>query len=461
MSESPSVTTRLFAAVGAAVVISFAAIIAGVPINLPSHQHTNVQPSSSGDNAWIIVATAMVMALTPALAFLYGTLNGSNISELVRNVTIVGSLITFLWILFSFSLAYGKDAKDNGIIGYPGTYYFFHDTWNFNAAANGAGNIANSIFAVYELGFALVTAGLVTISLAGRVNLNSFLIFMFAWHLIVYTPVAHIVWSPQGAIYSNWARDFSGALVVHVLSSSTSIALHLVLGKDEIPKAGAVANPEKALYLTFVVWFLWFGFNAGKAHEANSVAAQSVVNTIAATMSSILISFFYNLVLEKPVTPVSLSNAILIGLVAITPASGFVTVGGAMCIAVFTYLFTAVVAQFFIGEGFNAHESFSTLTIHGVAGSVGFLWTAIISYHMVNPAGYNGLTAGRGIPLGYQIAALMAVWSASFISCFVLAWITNLITPLKNTQDFNEYKAPIEQDNNEVSKDGNVELTQV
>jgi len=210
--------------------------------------------------------------------------------------------------------------------------------------------------------------------------------------------------------------------------------------------------------------FLWFGFNAGKAHGANAVACQSVVNTIAATMSSILMSFFYNLVLEKPITPVSLSNAVLIGLVAITPASGFVTVGGAMCIAVFTYLFTAVVAQFFIGEGFNAHESFSTLTIHGVAGSVGFLWTAIISYHMVNPwEGYNGLTAGRGIPLAYQLAALLALWACSLASTFCLAWIVNLVSPLKNTQGYDaDYKAPIDNDNNEVrEKDNQVELTQV
>lgn len=456
-----SVTTRLFALAGAAVVIAFSAIIAGVPINVPSHQSDTVAATSSGDNAWQIVATTFIISLTPALTYLYATLHGSNVNELVKNVTIVGSLITFLWILFSFSLAYGKDAKNNGILGYPITYYFFHNTFDQSAALNGAPDLANSIFAVYELGFALVTAGLVTISLAERVNLNSFLIFIFVWHLIVYTPVAHVVWTPSGAIFSNWVQDFSGALVVHILSSATSISLHLVLGKDEIPKAGPVVNPEKALYLTFIVWFLWFGFNAGKAHSAGAVASQSVVNTIAATFSSILVSFFYNLVLEKAVTPVSLSNAILIGLVAITPASGYVTVGGAMVIAVFTYLFTAIIAQFFIGEGFNPNESFSTLSIHSIAGTVGFIWTAILSYEFINPAGYNGLTSGRGIPLSYQLAALVAVWAASFLATFVLAWIINLISPLKNLQGFDDYKAPEQAVENveEVPKDGNVELT--
>jgi len=466
MSEAPSTGSKLFAAVAAAVVISFAAIIAAVPINLPGKEQTyniNEQPYSSGANAWLIVATAMGILLSPALAFLYGTLNGSNISELVKNVTIVGSLIVFLWILFSFSLAYGKDAHGNGILGYPQTYYFYHNTFNTNAALNNAGNITNSIFSVYELGFALVTATLVTISLAGRVNLNSFMIFMACWHLAVYTPIAHIVWSGQGAIFTNWVQDFSGSLVVHILSSATAISLHLVLGKDEIPKAGPVANPEKAFALTFVVWFLWFGFNAGKAHAANEVATQSVVNTIAATFSSILMSFFYHLILEKAITPVSLANAILIGLVAITPASGFVTVGGAMVIAIFTYLFTAVIGMFVIGEGFNAHESFSTLTIHSVAGTVGYIWTAIISYHFINPAGYNGLTAGRGIPLAYQIAALLAVWAGSFFATFALAWVINLIAPLKQTQGYEgDYKAPeSSQPEGEKHVEGNVELTQV
>jgi Amt family ammonium transporter len=358
---------------------------------------------------------------------------------------------------FSFSLAYGKDAKDNGIIGYPQTFYFFHDTVN---TSNGTTTI--SILAVYELVFALVTATLVTISLAGRVNLNSFMIYMFAWHLIVYTPVAHIVWSPNGALFTNWVQDFSGSLVVHILSSATAISLHLVLGKDEIPKAGPVANPEKAFYLSFVVWFLWFGFTAGKAHDANAVATQSVVNTIAATFSSILMSFFYHLILEKAITPVSLANAIMIGLVAITPASGYVTVGGAMVIAVFTYLFTAVVAMFFIGEGFNAHESFSTLTIHSVAGTVGYIWTAILSYHMINPEGYNGLTAGRGIPIAYQIAGLLAVWACTFASTFFLAWVVNLVAPLKATQGYEaEYKAPEVANPDNEKMEGNVELTQV
>ena len=348
-------------------------------------------------------------------------------------------------------MGYGKDAKGNGVMGYPATFYFFADTFDKSAELNGVDSISNSIFAVYELGFALVTAALVTVSVAGRVNLNSFLIFMMVWHLLVYTPAAHIVWSPEGAFYTNYIRDFSGALVVHILSSATSMSLHFVLGKDEIPRAGAVVQNEQAMTLTFVVWFLWFGFNAGKAHMANAVATQSMVNTIAATFMSALMGYFYNTALDKPFTAVSLSNAVLIGLVGITPASGYVTVGGAMVISVFTYLFTTIVANFLVGEGNGVNESLSTLSIHSIAATVGFIWTAILSYKMVNPDGQNGLTYGRGIPLSYQLAGLVAMWVVSFICTFILAWIVNLIAPLKTVEAYNdEYKAPEQVEGGEV-----------
>jgi Amt family ammonium transporter len=269
-----------------------------------------------------------------------------------------------------------------------------------------------------------------------------FLFFIFVWHIVVYTPVAHTVWNYNGALYTNYVQDFAGGLVVHILSSATALSLHLVLGKDTIPKPGPVADPEKALYLSLLVWFLWFGFNSGKAHNASQVAAQSIVNTIAAGFISVLMSFFYNLIFEKPSTSVSIVYALLIGLIAITPASGYVTIGGAMCIALSTYLVTAFVSNFITREGVNVNEPFSVLTIHSVAGTMGFIWTAIISYGFVSPDATDGLTHGEGKPLGYQIAACLAVWGCAFIATFILAFICNLLVPMGENDgaDFS-YKA--------------------
>jgi Amt family ammonium transporter len=360
-------------------------------------------------------------------------------------------------VWYRFSLSYGKDAKGNGILGYPLTYYMFKNTWPQDSAAlNGASLIPNSIFAVYELGFALVTPTIIAASLSGRVNLFGFLIFMFIWHICVYCPVAHVVWSPDGPFLTNQIRDFSGGLVVHVLSSATAIATHLVLGKDSIPKTVATTKPEQVMFYTFIVWFLWFGFNAGKAHDASAVAAQSIVNTIGASLTSVLMGFLYNLIMEKPTTAVSISNSILIGLIAITPSSGYVTVGGAMVIAIFTYIFTVLIGQFVIGEAQNVNESFSIVTMHSIAGTVGFIWTAIISYRFVNGAGKNGLTYGRGMPLAFQLSALLAIWACVLISTFFIAFVVNLFFPMAATPEEIEYK---ETKVDEEANEKNVELT--
>ena len=319
----------------------------------------------------------------------------------------------------SFSLVWGEDAKGNGVLGYPLTYHMFK-------------NLSNPIYAVFELGFALLSAGIVTASVAGRIELNGFLFFIFVWHLVVYAPVAHVTWNPRGAFATNHIMDFSGALPVHSLAALTALVLHVVLGKDAIPASKPVAEPEKALFWALIVWFLWFGFNAGKAHAANAVASQSIVNTIAATTTSIITSFFYNLILEKPNNAVSLVYAILIGLIAITPASGFVTVGGAMVIAIFTYGFTVLISQFVLGENETENQPFSIVSTHAIAGAVGFLWTAIISYKFINSAGENGLTYGRGTSLAYHISFLLALWGCASISVAIIAFIANLIFPIGN-----------------------------
>jgi len=458
MANSPIV--KGVAVVIVAIIIALASLIASLPLNIGSKQDPNgstVITYTSGDTAWVLVATIFGFFLAPALAYLYATMYNFDVKELIKTVLVTSSMITFLWVLFTFSLSYGKDAKGNGILGYPLTYYMFKNTWPQDSAAlNGASLIPNSIFAVYELGFALVTPTIIAASLSGRVNLFGFLIFMFIWHICVYCPVAHVVWSPDGPFLTNQIRDFSGGLVVHVLSSATAIATHLVLGKDSIPKTVATTKPEQVMFYTFIVWFLWFGFNAGKAHDASAVAAQSIVNTIGASLTSVLMGFLYNLIMEKPTTAVSISNSILIGLIAITPSSGYVTVGGAMVIAIFTYIFTVLVGQFVIGEAQNVNESFSIVTMHSIAGTVGFIWTAIISYRFVNGAGKNGLTYGRGMPLAFQLSALLAIWACVLISTFFIAFVVNLFFPMAATPEEIEYK---ETKVDEEANEKNVELT--
>ncbi|RYH20254.1 hypothetical protein EON65_24020 [archaeon] len=370
-------------------------------------------------------------------------------------------------------MIYGKDAQRNGIVSYPGTYYMFSHTINDVNNRQDASTIPGSIFAVYELGFALVTSTIIAASVQGRVNMTGFLVFISIWHIVIYTPVAHIVWNYNGAFKTNYVTDFAGGMVVHMLAGATSLSLHVVLGKDTIPKAGPVADPEKALYLAFLVWFLWFGFNSGKSHDASQVAAQSIVNTIAAGMISVLTAFFYHLIFERVITSVTIVYALLIGLIAITPAAGYVTIGGAMCISLSTYLITAYVSNFFTNEGNFTNEPFSILTIHSVAGTVGFIWTTIISYNFVNPKANNGLTHGQGMPLAYHLATACAFWGTTLVATFILAFISNLIAPMGETGSDYSYKAgspaeAVEKGDNYKSaedaskeKEGGLELTSV
>jgi len=433
MAES-SVTDKVAAATVLTLVVIFACLIAGLPTPLPSHESSAYPDTAAlvdGDIAWMIVATVLGLFLSPALAYLYSLLNGNDLSDILKTVLVIGSMITFLWVLFTFSLVYGKDAGGNGVLGYPITYYMFARTAGKVPIVDGEPTtIPASIYAVFELGFALLSPSIVAASVAGRTSLNGFMLFIFVWHIVLYCPVAHIVWNPQGAFATNNCLDFSGALPVHILATITALVLHGILGKDAIPKSGKVAEPEKALFAAFIVWFLWFGFNSGKAHDASSVAAQSIVNTIAATMTGILCMFFYNLIFEKTTNSVTVVYAILISLIGITPASGFVTVGGAMVISIFVYFFTIIVAQFLIGEGYEENDPISVVTLHGIAGTVGFLWTAILSYRFINPAGHNGLTFGRGIPLAYHISFTLALYAVATISCVMLAFTCNLIVPI-------------------------------
>ena len=444
--------------------VALTALIAALPLNLPSHQGSQAaNPASfnNGDTAWMIVATILGLFLAPAVTYMYALIHGNNVGEQLRTVILTSSVITFLWVLFTFSLAYGKDAHKNGIIGLPITYHMFKGTTGETAALDYAWTIPASIFAVYELGFALVTPAIIISSLGGRLNLNGFLLFIFIWHITLYTPVAHIVWGPRGAMNTNWVRDFSGALVVHITGSITAMVLHFVIGKDATAKPSKVANPDQALFAACIVWFLWFAFAAGKAHNASAVAAQSIVNTIAASMTGVVMSFFVNLIMEKPTTSTSLLYGILIPLVAISPASGYVTVGGAMVISTFTYLFTTFFAQIVLGEGLQIDQSYSVISVHAVAGTVGFLGTAILEYQFVNPGGFNGLTAGKGSPLAWHIVALLCLWSTVAVSAAIIAFVSNVIAPIGNgvvTEEYNTVETkPVEGE----KTDGAVELTQV
>jgi len=416
-------------------------LTASLIIPFPSHQESwdnsqkigQTYPAGydTGSTAWIMVCTVFGFFLAPALVYLYMHLYNLH-EDFVKLVVIIVAMVSFLWVIFSFSLAYGQDANGDQIMGYPITYYMFWWTGANSAIQNGADNIPNNIFAVYELGFALVTPTIVAASVYGRVNINAFLFFIFAWHLCVYTPIAHITWYPTGWLKAHIIEDFAGGIVVNMLSAATALAIHVFLGHENIPKISSInpATVSKLFPAVLVVWFLWFGFTAGKAHNSFPGATQAIVNVIYCSITSVLMSWFYDIIFDWHTTVVSMVMAILMGLIAILPAAGFVSVGGAMLIGIFTVLVTRLVAHNVFKEGNDSNQPFSLITLHGLSGTCGFFATAVFSYEFVNPVAFNGLDYGRGIPLSHHIAAILALWSCIFVAVLLLCFVVNVFFPL-------------------------------
>lgn len=266
---------------------------------------------------------------------------------------------------------------------------------------------------------------------ADRVNVYGFLAFISVWHICVWTPVAHIVWNLRGFFATNDIEDFAGGIVVHMMAGITALAMNVYLDYKQAPKPEPAAprNPEAALFSSFAVWFLWFGLNAGKAHSASVSASQAVVNTIAGVTVAVFINYLADVLFDVPYTNVAIMNAIMLGVVSTTPSSGFVTVGGALVISIITTIVTRFVAKTVMKDGLQ-DQPYSILTVHGVGGSVAFLFTALLSYTFVNQAGMNGLTYGHEGPIRHHVAAILAMWSCGFLAVMLCLVLVDLVVPL-------------------------------
>jgi Amt family ammonium transporter len=335
--------------------------------------------------------------------------------------------------------------------------------------ANCQTRVSGTILAIFELGFAIVTPIVIAASVNGiifsfdstmlyifllsndfscciyvimllidRVKPNSLLFFVFMWHLVVYCPVAHVVWFPAGWFRSNIIEDFAGGIVVNMCAAATILALHVRLGWSNRPKNVVASRPDKSLLYSLVVFFLWFGWIAGKQWNAGPVAGQVIVNCVAVAMTGVLCFYFTTQYFDMDFSAVSAANAIMLSLVAIQPAAGFVTVGGAMCISIFAVLITLSLCKFCLGELRSSNESMSVLAIHGVGGTIGFLCTAIFSYEYINPEwpAKKGLTAGRGMTLAHHISAMLAIWSCVFVASYICAVISDIIAPMMSDEEY-------------------------
>ena len=390
-------------------------------------------PIDSGDTAWLLASTALVMIMTPGVGFFYGGLvRRKNIVSMITLSLIAFALVSVQWVLFGYSLAFGTDI--NGIIG----------GLNF-VGLNGVGGDAAVIagvtltvpalaYMIFQLVFATVTLAIVTSVFAERVKISSFIIFGLLWTTLVYDPLAHWVWG-GGWLAQLGALDFAGGTVVHISSGFSALAIALVIrkrvgfGKDLMEPS----NIPLALLGVTLLWFGWFGFNSGSAVAANGLAASAFVVTNTAAAAAALTWMFLSWRTGRPAS-LSLGSGAVAGLVAITPASGFVDVWGALAIGIIASVVCYSAMLFRIRKGID--ESCDCWSVHGMGGLWGALATGIFATTAVNS--YSGLLYGNVDQFIHQVIAVAASVSYSFVVTLILIVILDktIGMTVKNEEEY-------------------------
>lgn len=398
--------------------------------------------NDSGDTSWLMISTALVFIMTPAVAFFYGGMlrKDSFLSMLGQSILIIG-IVTIIWVVFGYSLSFGTD--HNGIIG-DASYIMLNGV---DLSPNGiAPTVPHILFMMYQGMFAIITVALIIGGVAERMKLSSLMIFLTAWTAIVYIPVAHWVWG-GGWIAQLGALDFAGGTVVHITAGVSVLAASIVLGKRISHAKGNSEQPHNIPMVVLggaLLWIGWFGFNGGSALASTGLAANALVMThISAAVAAVvwgLISWLHT----GRVSVLGLISGGVAGLVAITPAAGYVQTPGALCIG----MGAAVVCYggILLRKRLGFDDALDVWGVHGLGGTFGAIATGLFATTAVNAAGKDGLLYGGGFDLLIaQIIAVAVVWAFAFGATWVILKVISKFMPLRMTKEEERIGADIIQ----------------
>jgi ammonium transporter, Amt family len=383
---------------------------------------------SSGDTAWMLVSTALVMLMTPGLAFFYGGLvRRKNVLSIMMQCFMMVGVISIQWALFGYSLAFGPDHA--GLIG--GLSWAGLHGVGLQPNPDYAATIPHQLFMVYQMMFAVITPALIIGAFAERMKFSAFLLFSLLWATIVYDPMAHWVWGVGGILRQMGALDFAGGTVVHVNAGMAALAAALVIGKRRgYPDLSPPHNLPFAVLGAALLWFGWFGFNAGNALSSSGLAVSAFLATHMAAAAAAVAWAALDWVLSKRPTALGMISGAVAGLVAVTPASGYVSPLGAMGIGVLAGL-ACYVSVVVVKEKLGYDDSLDAFGVHGVGGMLGALLTGLWATKAVNPAGANGLFSGDSRQLLLQFVALLACAAYSFILSYGLLKLVDRLVGLR------------------------------
>lgn len=370
-----------------------------------------------GDTAWLLISTALVMLMTPGLALFYGGMvRRKNVLGTIMQSFMALGVVSIQWVVIGYSLAFGPDV----------CHFIGNLSW---AGLNGVGLAPNPDYAptvphqaymMFQMMFAVITPALITGAFAERFKFSTYLLFLLLWSTFVYAPIAHWVWGTGGWIRNLGALDFAGGLVVHISSGTAALVAAIMVGKrkvhmDEVTKPN---NLTMTLTGAALLWFGWFGFNAGSALTSGSLATLAFVSTHIAAAAATLSWLFTEWMHRGRPTALGAASGAVAGLVAITPASGYVNPLSALLIG----LAVGVLCYFAVGAknklGFD--DSLDAVGVHGVGGTFGAIMVGIFASKAINPAGSNGLLYGNLSMLGVQALSVAATITYSFVVTWVI-----------------------------------------
>lgn len=390
-----------------------------------------MQGLNGSDTVFMFVSAIIVMLMTPGLALFYGGMvRSKNVLSTTMHSYSALAIVSVQWILFGYSFAFGTDW--NGIIG--GLNFAGLTGVGFDPNADYSATIPHGLFMLFQLMFAILTPALISGAFAERMKFGPFLAFIFLWSTLVYDPLAHWVWGVGGWLRNLGALDFAGGNVVHISSGVSGLVLALVLGKRKDLNTVAPHNLPMTVLGAALLWFGWFGFNVGSALSFNAVALTAFINTNTAAAVAAIAWVTCEWILTKKPTILGAVSGVIAGLVAITPACGFVTpmasiviglVGGIICYFGVSYL----------KKKLGYDDALDAFGVHGIGGTWGGIATGLFATKTVNDAGANGLFYGDPSLVGKQLIAIIASYAFAAIGTFVIIKVISLFTPVRASEE--------------------------
>lgn len=384
------------------------------------------------DISWLLIASALVLLMTPGLSFFYGGMvSKKNVISTMLQSFIATGLISALWVAVGFSLAFGKSI--NGLVGDPSEFFFMKGI-NSHAPWSLAPTIPLLLFALFQMKFAIITPALVVGATAERIRFTSYVLFMMLFSIFIYAPLAHWTWHPDGILFKMGVLDFAGGTVVHISAGCAALAGAIVLKRRAVHIRREETKPARVPYVllgTGLLWFGWFGFNAGSALGANSLAVSAFATTNTASAVAGLTWIFFDALRGRKPSALGFCIGAVVGLVAITPAAGFVGVPQSFFIG-FIAAICSNLAVYWKGKT-TIDDTLDVFPCHGIGGIVGMILTGVFANKKINAAGNDGLLYGGTEFFINQVLGCVIVVAFATIMGFILFKVVDLIHPMRVT----------------------------